>query len=206
MSQSENHSQQGLRETSLREKWDQRYRTSAEQMPRAAQVLQQNRHLLPECGVALDLACGLGGNALLLAQSGLQTRAWDLSPVAIEALRSRAAQSGLSIEAEVRDVVATPPLPASFDVIVVSYFLERALAPALCAALRPGGLLFYQTFVRDKVTAVGPGNPDYLLDENELLELFRGLRLRVYREEGSIGDTASGLRNEALLVAQQAKA
>jgi hypothetical protein len=41
------------------------------------------------------------------------------------------------------------------------------------------------------------------LGENELLKLFTGLRLRVYREEGSIGDTSAGLRNEAMLVAQQ---
>jgi SAM-dependent methyltransferase len=187
----------------MREKWDERYRASSGQTARAARVLVDYRHLLPAHGEALDLACGLGGNALFLAQSGLQTQAWDLSPVAIEALRDRAAKAGLSLKACVHDVVAEPPLPASFDVIVVSYFLARSLAPLLCAALRPGGLLFYQTFVRDKVSAVGPANPDYLLGENELLKLFTGLRLRVYREEGSIGDTSAGLRNEAMLVAQQ---
>jgi len=184
-------------------KWDQRYRQACATEPNAAQVLRENRHLLPKTGDALDLACGMGGNALLLCKAGLRVQAWDLSPVAIEALQARSKETAGSLDAAVRDVLANPPQPASFDVIVVSYFLERSLAPALCAALRPGGLLFYQTFVRDKVSQQGPSNADFLLAENELLSLFAGLRLRVYREEGRLGDTAQGLRNEALLVGQK---
>ncbi len=37
-----------------------------------AQVLLRNRHLLPEQGRALDLACGRGANALWLAEQGLE--------------------------------------------------------------------------------------------------------------------------------------
>jgi len=184
---------------SLAAKWDARYREAG--TAEATRVLAENRHLLPAAGEALDLACGLGGNALLLARHGLRTTAWDLSPVAIDHLRREAA--GLPLRAEVRDVVAVPPAPGSFDVIVVSRFLERDLCPALMAALRPGGLLFYQTFTRDKAGPGGPTNLDFLLAENELLRLFADLRLRVYREEGSIGDIGQGLRNEALLVAQK---
>ena len=187
----------------LQKKWDQRYRQVSHDEPDAAQVLRDNQHLLPKTGDALDLACGLGGNALLLAKAGLQVQAWDLSPVAVESLHSRSINEAGSLHAEVRDVLVNPPAPASFDVIVISYFLDRALAPALCAALRPGGLLFYQTFVRDKVSQQGPGNPDFLLAENELLSMFKMLRLRVYRDEGRLGETKQGLRNEALFVGQK---
>lgn len=186
----------------LREKWDSRYR-AIEEPPRAAQVLREYAHLLPASGMALDLACGRGGNALLMARAGLEVSAWDLSPVAIQSLREIAEAEGLGIHAEARDVLAEPPSVASFDVIVVSYFLERELVPALCSALRPGGLLFYQTFIRDQVTPGGPSNPDFRLAENELLQLFSGLTLRVYREEGSAGNVEEGFRNEALLVAQR---
>ncbi len=185
-------------------KWNSRYAT-AEGKPRAAPVLRENRHLLPASGDALDLACGLGGNALLLAQAGLTVQAWDLSSVAIDALRLRTAAECLPVEAVVRDVDNQPPIPTSFDVIVVSYFLQRTLAPALCAALRPGGLLFYQTFVKNKVYQQGPTNPDFLLAENELLTLFAPLRLRVYHEIGALGDITQGLRNEALFVGQKAE-
>ncbi len=194
---SEKHEQE-----SLREKWNRRH-AAAEGEPRAAQVLQENRHLLPTSGDALDLACGLGGNALLLAQAGLNVQAWDTSSVAIEALQARAVAEGWPLQTMVHDVIEQPPLPVSFDVIVVSYFLQRELASALCAALRPGGLLFYQTFVRDKVSQQGPGNPDFLLAENELLAMFAPCRVRVYREEGCLGDITRGLRNEALFVGQK---
>ncbi len=185
----------------LANKWDARYREAGAAM--ASEVLTENRHLLPASGEALDLACGLGGNALLLAQAGLRTRAWDISPLAIERLNAAASVAELPLSAEVRDVLAAPPSALSFDVIVVSRFLERDLCPALMAALRPGGLLFYQAFTRDKAVPGGPANPDFLLAENELLRLFDGLHLRVYREEGSIGNVQHGFRNEALLVAQK---
>ena len=44
----------------------------------AAKVLTENHYLLPSTGVALDLACGLGANALYLAQQGLAVTAWDI--------------------------------------------------------------------------------------------------------------------------------
>lgn len=187
----------------LQKKWDQRYHQSSKEKPEAALVLRENRYLLPNVGDALDLACGLGGNALLLADTGLHVQAWDLSPVAVEALQARSRNMTGNLEAEARDVLAKPPQPASFDVIAVSYFLERTLAPVLCAALKPGGLLFYQTFVKDKVSQQGPSNPEFLLAENELLSMFTELRIRVYREEGRLGDSTQGLRNEALLVGQK---
>ena len=193
-----------MNQTVMQKKWDARYRATAGDPPEAARVLRENRHLLPQQGDALDLACGRGGNALLLAAAGLNVQGWDLSPVAIAALTARAAAAAANVQGQVRDVVESPPAPGTFDVIVVSYFLERALAPALCAALRPNGLLFYQTFVRDKVSPQGPSNPDFLLAENELLALFGSLRTRVYREEGKLGDISQGLRNEALLVGQKA--
>jgi SAM-dependent methyltransferase len=186
----------------LRAKWDRRHGEAAE-IGEPAGVLTENAHLLPGRGRALDLACGRGANALFLAAAGLETHAWDLSPVAIERLGRAAVERGLSLSAEVRDVIARPPPAASFDLIVVSYFLERRLAPALADALRPRGLLLYETFVREAVSDCGPSNPAFRLDDNELLRLFAGLRVRFYREEGRIGDPARGYRDLAMLVAEK---
>lgn len=182
--------------------WDQRYRQGiSEQSP--ARVLSEHLHLLPAQGRALDLACGLGANALLLARRGLETWAWDISAVAIQRLGETAHADGMSIHSEVRDVVASPPEPERFDVIVVSRFLERSLAPALQAALRPNGLLFYETFTKERISPGGPSNPAFLLDDNELLRLFSELRLRFYREEGRLGDIRLGYRDVAMLVAEK---
>lgn len=186
----------------LKTRWDLRH-GEAEGTGNPAKVLLENRHLLPDSGDALDLACGRGANALLLAEAGLRVRAWDLSSVAVERLQVEAVNRGLRVEAEVRDVIARPPQPNSCDLIVVSHFLDRSLAPFLMAALRPGGLLFYQTFSQVAVTDRGPSDPTFRLAENELLELFRPLRVRLYREEGRLGDTDKGWRDIAMLVAEK---
>ena len=181
--------------------WNDRYRQATDQTVDAAPVLTQNLHLLPPHGTALDLACGLGANARLLAERGLDTHAWDFSGIVIE--RLRAASPLANLHPAVRDVVQQPPEPGSFDVIVVSRFLDRSLAPALMAALRPGGLLYYQTYTRTRVDNSGPANDGYRLADNELLVLFAPLKPLVYREEGTAGDPAHGLRNQAMLVAQK---
>ena len=184
----------------LQEKWDQRYR-QARATPPAVAVVREHLHLLPERGRALDIACGLGGNALALARHGLEVDAWDLSPVALERLGGEAA--GLALTTDVRDVVAHPPPPASYDVITVAHFLERGIAPAIAAALRPRGLLFYQTFSQSPVDSRGPSEIRFRLRRNELLRLFPTLTVVLYREEDRLGDTRRGFRNEAMLIAQR---
>lgn len=191
------------RDASERDKWDRRYREGDGRGAQPARALAENLHLLPATGRALDLACGLAANALLLAECGLETYAWDFSAVAIEQVRARASERGLQVVAEVRDVVRQPPEPMSFDVIVVSHFLERTLVPFLVASLKTEGLLFYQTFTRARVDDTGPANELYRLAENELLRMFSPLQVLVYREEGLVGDTRRGFRGEAMLVARR---
>jgi len=185
------------------QKWDQRYRSEVAVYPEPALVITQNQHLLPQQGVALDLACGLGANALLMASFGLQTKAWDISGEALTKLSIEAERRQLNLLTEQRDVSAMPPAANSFDVIVISHFLDRALCPHIVKALKPKGLVFYQTFCRDKVDNHGPQNPEFLLADNELLSLFASLRIRVYREEVLLGDRTQGWRNQAMLVGQK---
>ena len=168
------------------------------------EVLLQNTHLLPSGGKALDFASGLGVNALLLAKHGFDTYAWDISNIALEKLKHHATLNKLSITTEIRDVEQYPPCSNSFDIIVVANFLHRPSFSALLAALRPQGLLFYQTFVEDKASQIGPTNPKFLLKKNELLALCKGLEVLVYREEGVQGDIAQGWRNQAMIVAKRA--
>ncbi len=192
------------REPNHNNKWDSHYLHHSSESPQACQLLQEFKHLLPAQGRALDLACGRGGNAILLASHGLESHAWDSSAQALQQLDSDAQEHQLTIHTQQRDVIASPPAPESFAVIVVSRFLHRPLCPSLIHALRPGGLLFYQTFTRKRPAGMrGPSNPDYLLAPGELAQLFAPLRLRLYREEGDCGDLQQGLRGQAWLIAQQ---
>lgn len=185
-----------------RSKWDKIYGETV-QAGDAAWVLRENAHLLPEHGRCLDVACGLGSNALFLARHGLNAYAWDISPVAVEKVESAARSIQVTVHAQARDVVAMPPSPESFDVIVVSFFLDRALFPQLLTALTPGGLLYYQTYTRSRVDDSGPRNEEYRLAANELLSLCRPLQVLAFRDEGTIGDATRGFRNISYIVAQR---
>lgn len=186
----------------LQQKWDAAYRnnpvTSA-----AAEVLTRHICLLPKQGKALDLACGLGGNAIRLAESGLDVDAWDISAIGLQLLQQQAFDKGLSINTH-QCHISTETLPQqTYDVIVICRFLDRTLCNAIMAALKPGGLLFYQTFTRNKLDRQGPGNPDYLLANNELLRLFSPLNVVFYQEFGQFGDVRFGNRNEACFIGQK---
>jgi len=189
------------------DKWNERYQAKGQTAGAAnlspVYVLHKFQHLLPVEGLALDLASGLGANALFLAQHNLQTHAWDISSVAIKKLNAIAKSLDLNLNTEVRDVVARPPEENSFDVIVVSHFLDRQIMPDIIAALRQNGLLFYQTFTKARTQESGPSSNKYRLGKNELLSLCEDLDVIVYREEGLIGNTESGFRNEALFVGQR---
>ncbi|QJD29137.1 class I SAM-dependent methyltransferase [Methylococcus geothermalis] len=188
----------------IREKWNRIYRDWNGPFPAAATVLSENAHLLPLAGgQALDLACGLGGNAVFLARRGFEVDAVDISEAGIHALGNIARKEALAIQARVADVTEIHWPAERYDVIVVSRFLERALAPAIVGALKPGGLLFYQTFVETKSSLSGPSNPRFLLRDNELVRLFGGLLIRYYRDETRTGNPNAGQRDEAFLIAQR---
>jgi len=183
-------------------KWDIKY-TAATEPGLAAEVLTENLHLLPSSGRALDVACGLGANALQLARCNLDVDAWDSSVAAIGKLKSFAADRGLAVNAIVSDIAPLLTGSSRWDVIVISHFLDRSFCSKVPEILNPGGLLFYQTFTRTRVDDNGPGNPDYLLGENELLALFPSFNIRYFRDEGLQGNTLEGKRGKSFLVAQK---
>jgi tellurite methyltransferase len=186
----------------LAEKWNAIYQEKSITYE-ACEVLAAHPFLLPKTGVALDLACGLGANAVRLAQHGLTVYAWDISAVAIEKLQQHVDKQGLNVIAQVVDV-QTMPLPENtFDVIVISRFLDRRLCHGIIAALKSKGLLFYQTYTRQKLSSAPPHHPDFLLADNELLTLFSPLKVVYYQEHGLIGDLTAGERNEAFYIGQK---
>lgn len=198
----ENNKRHRYSENPIKQKWNLIYQQQQEfSVP--ASVLINHSFLLPESGQALDLACGLGANACYLAEHGLTASAWDISDVAISKLQQLAQRKFLSINAKVHEITENSFEKSSFDVIIVNRFLDRRLSDGIMGALKPGGLLFYQTFNRDKITTEGPNNPEFLLGENELLTLFSPLKLVFYQENGKIGKLSAGFRNEAQFIGQK---
>jgi tellurite methyltransferase len=148
-----------------------------------AELLTGFASLLPSSGRALDLACGAGRHSLFLAGRGLRVVAVDRSLAALEEGRELARLRGLRVD-WVRADLENFPLPTeAFDFIVCFYYRDPALYTRLRAALRPGGLIVYETYTREQVCfSSGPRNPAHLLEPGELLDAFNGWDVIFYHE------------------------
>src|SRR6185369_12944185 len=97
---------------------------------------------------ALEVGCGTGDNAVWLAQQGFDVRAVDVSPIAIERAKAKAAQSGVQCAFQVLDVfqsrVEGGPFRFAFDRgflhIIDSDEVRREFAETMSAYLEEGGL------------------------------------------------------------------
>jgi SAM-dependent methyltransferase len=161
--------------------------------------LASHRHLLPSGGDALDFASGSGRNSIWLAEQGFTTLAVDRNASALDILGQEAAQRGLSIRTQVVDLENGEPFlqADTFDLIVVVHYLHRPLFPALVSALRPGGVLVYETFTRAQAARGQPTNPAFLLEPGELPTLVRPLTVLASREgdfEGKMIASVVGTR------------
>ena len=159
-----------------RERWDQRYTDPGERLSQGPNtLLPQVVPPAPPGAHALDLACGLGHNALWLAAQGYRVAAIDISPAALRHARAEMLRRGLSgvtfIAADLDDF----PLPsAAYDLVCVFRFLDRALFPAIRACVRPGGLVVYQTFNVRRLHLHPTFSPDHMLALGELPGFFPG--------------------------------
>lgn len=175
--------------------WDERYRREEavpEQGP--APFLVQKVSLLPPSGRVLDVAMGGGRNALHLASLGYQVTGVDISPVAVARCRAAAEARGLHVEAVCADLETSPLPQGPFDVVLNFYYLQRDLCPRLVEALRPGGVLVFETFtLGQRVFGWGPQREEHLLRPGELPQLFPDLETLLYRQgvvEGERGKKA----------------
>ena len=150
-------------------------------------------------GETLDLACGGGRHARLLAALGHPVQAVDRDAAAL----AQAAGPGIStlptdLEAE---GVSWPFAPGRFAGIVVAKYLHRPLFAHLAAALAPDGMLVYETFARGNERFGKPSNPAFLLAPGELLDMASRHGLRVLAYEDGVVDAPRPARVQRLCAA-----
>jgi len=138
--------------------------------------------LIPERGRVLDVACGRGRHARYLSGLGHEVVGVDRDPEARTVLEG---VRGVSVL--VADIEGGPwPFEAAgFDAIVVTNYLHRPLFPRFLEALREPGVLVYETFAMGNERYGRPGNPEFLLQPDELLERTRPLRPVAF-EQGQV--------------------
>ncbi|MCL1049917.1 class I SAM-dependent methyltransferase [Shewanella abyssi] len=147
----------------------------------------------------LDLACGTGRNGNWFAERGCHVTYLDRDLNRLEQGDNTANLSLLEWDLETNDA---PTLPVNrYDVIVVFNYLHRPLFSQIMDAIKPGGLIIYETFTTEQATIGRPRNPNFLLKAGELKALFANWRSLHY-SEGLTGELTN-TSYKAQLIAQK---
>lgn len=100
--------------------WNERYSArdtpwdSGEPSQELQRVIREG-HLKP--GRILEIGCGTGTNAIFLAHNGFTVTAFDLSPLAIEQAKQKAAHAKTKIDFHVADLLKLPDFGSPFDCV-----------------------------------------------------------------------------------------
>lgn len=163
-------------------------------------------------GLAVDLACGEGRNAVWLARRGWTVHAVDFSVVAVD--RGRAAAP--EVTWQVGDVL-TAPLPTQADLVVLAYLQlcaaeRRTALRRAYEALAVGGRLLVVAHDSSNLRegTGGPRDPEVLYTADNVLADLADLPLVVHRAErvtrevvAPDGHGAAGTAYDVLVVADR---
>ena len=130
-------------------------------------------------GRVLDVACGHGRHSRYLSSLGFAVVGVDRDEAAVGAFKG---VGGVEIHVADIETGPWPFAPGEFDGVVVTNYLHRPLFPVLVSALRPGGVLIYETFALGNERYGRPGNPEFLLRPDELLHSLEPLAVVAFEQ------------------------
>jgi len=178
--------------TTERDKWNQRYEAGSHSSMTPDPFLVRAWEsfispLFPTGGRALDVAGGIGRHAIFLAKRNWHVTMIDISEEGIAQARRNAGKLEAQIDFHIVDMKVASSREElgheKYDLVLVFYYLDREIFPALLQTLAPHGLLIYKTYTVDQIKfGDGPSHPMHLLKENELLHSFQQLRILHYKE------------------------
>jgi ubiquinone/menaquinone biosynthesis C-methylase UbiE len=167
--------------------WDKRYRNGFYRRDAEPHgLLQEFWHLIPGKKV-IDIAMGTGRDGKFLAKKGFCVYGLERSAEAVLIAKKASGRTECSISIVQGDAAAMPFKNNSVDCVLVFYFLQRDIMRNIADMLKKGGILIYETFLKRQNKIDRPRNPEYLLEDGELIAFFRDFDLLFYEE------TISGL-------------
>jgi FolB domain-containing protein len=148
---------------------------------------------LPQ-GKVLDIATGRGRHATFLATQGFSVHGIDRNHEALDCLNAQNQEaSQLQITTECMDLETNDLQPPdlgteAYNVILVFFYLYRPLFPQLLKALKPGGVILYETFLLENhIHRQHPRRKEFCLETNELLTFLEGFKILHYDEGDHTG-------------------
>jgi SAM-dependent methyltransferase len=156
-------------------------------------------HLVPAGGRVLDVAAGGGRHSAFFLALGHPVTAVDRDT---NTLTQRLAQAR-DIEIIAADLEDGSPWPLQnrqFSAVIVCNYLFRPIMAQIRDSVAPGGVLIYETFAQGHERLGRPRNPDFLLRDGELLQIFAaGLQVVAY-EYGQNDDPAPAIKQRICAV------
>ncbi len=151
-------------------------------------------------GKVLDVATGRGRHAYFLASRGFSVHGVDRDRDALNFINTRTQQTpSIVITTECLDLESDDLHPPDlgteqYDVVLVFFYLYRPLFPQLLKALKPGGIMVYETFLLENhLQRQHPRRQEFCLQTNELLTLVSGCHI-LYYDEGDHRASAGNMR------------
>jgi 2-polyprenyl-3-methyl-5-hydroxy-6-metoxy-1,4-benzoquinol methylase len=191
------------------EHWERRYREGDSPWDSGRPSTELQRVLAEEkidpCR-CIELGCGTGTNAVWLAQQGFDVTGVDISPLAIDRARERAAAAGVAVCWRVADVLDPPNLgePYGFFFDRGCYHVVRrddvhSFLRTLDRITEPGTLGLVLTGNAREPRDPGPPVVDEETLRQELGQLFQIVWLREFRFDSAPGSGESFLAWSCLL-------
>ena len=194
-----------------KDRWDARYRSGAYEARRYPSALLawwlERLKFTSAPGKAVDIACGAGRNSLYLARRGWRVDAIDISPVALERLRTVAEAEDLAINCVERDLEPTATTLEGFEgtrygLAVMIRYTDTVLVKALTRAIAPGGYLIAEMHLQTREPVAGPRNKGFRVATGALRRAGAALHI-IHSYEGLVTDPDGRTVALAQLVGQR---
>jgi SAM-dependent methyltransferase len=164
-----------------RDKWNQRYSEDSYRKNNPVTLLSDWLPAIP-VGRALDVACGAGRNAILLAQNGFEVDAIDISRAGLDQARQTAEKQGLGVNWIEHDLDETYPFADNYHLIAVMWYVDLELIRKLCKCLAPGGYLVCEEHLVSEQDVIGPTSENFRVAPGALRAAVAGLEILLYEE------------------------
>ncbi|QOP41446.1 class I SAM-dependent methyltransferase [Sulfurimonas marina] len=175
-----------------KERWNKRH--VEKPMRHSVEPLLEKYMKEANVGKALDIACGIGRNTHFMHEQGFEVDAVDISDYALSQIKEDEKIKKIETDLDTYNLELE-----NYDLIVNINFLSRRLHPQIKDALKPEGVLIYETFIIAHGDFKNPSNPEFLLRKNELLHAFIGLDIIYYEERDDINLRGENTRVASLV-------
>ncbi len=135
---------------------------------------------------ALDIACGEGRNSIFLAREGFDVTGLDISDAGLEKAAKWMEREKLQIDFRLQNL-EDYEFTETYDLIINFNFLLRDLIHKEVAALRPGGVIVFDSIL-DSPFVPTAHRKEFLLRPGELYSIFSAFTGKIYFPEERLHD------------------